>query len=87
MDSSGIWTVHTLHSVYLFDLDHDTVLRVPGLDAGTTINDRTRPLRSIERCRVGETGRWTMRPDWIGVTDYFWQECTEIVEIVRFGDP
>ena len=86
MDSTGMWTVHTRHSVYLFGLDHNTVMRVPGADAGTTINDRTRPLRSIERCWVGDTGRWTMRPDWLGVTDYFWQECTEVRAIVHFED-
>jgi hypothetical protein len=85
MDIKGMWTVHTLRSVYLFDLDHGTVMRVPGPDAAPSISDRTRLLRSIERCRVGKTGRWTMRPDWIGVTRYFWQECTEIRAIVRLA--
>ena len=59
----GTWRVVTRDSNHYFDLDFGTVTRVRGANAGPTINDRTRPLRTIDGLRVGERGRWTMLTD------------------------
>lgn len=71
---SGLWKVRTHRSEYLFDFDKGTVTRIPGVDAGSTINDGTRPFRRIETCIVGERGRWTMVSD-DSYVDYYWQVC------------
>jgi len=79
----GQWRVETQSSHYIFDLDAGTVTRHPGLGAPSTINDTARPLRAIERCRVGETGAWTMRSDggYTDPVDFYWQVSTEIRSI------
>lgn len=59
-EHSGQWAVHTVGSVYKFDLDHRTVTRVPGPHATRSPNDRELDLRSIEAARIGEAGQWTL---------------------------
>jgi hypothetical protein len=79
---NGIWKVHTHRSKYLFDFDERTVTRIPGADAGATINDGTRPLRRIEICLVGERGRWTLLSDEFDV-DYYWQVSSAVTRIEK----
>jgi hypothetical protein len=85
---SGRWEVQTQSSHYVFDFDAGTVTRHPGRGASPTINDRTRPLRTIERCRVGKRGAWYMEPNggYTDPTDYYWAVCTEIRSIERLPD-
>jgi hypothetical protein len=82
----GVWRVTTASTThYIFDLNEMNITRVPGLGAAVTINDTTRRIDSIERCRTGDTGYWTMRPgaeDSVMLQDY-WQLCTRIESIER----
>jgi hypothetical protein len=81
-DEGGAWRVTTRDSTHFFDLDLGTVTRVPGVNAPPTINDRTRPLRSIDTLRVGARGRWTMYTDgWDEVIDYFWANTSIVATI------
>jgi hypothetical protein len=80
---SGVWKVQTHRSEYVFDFGERTVTRIPGVDAGSTINDGPRPLRKIETCLVGERGRWTMLSDEFE-TDYFWQVSSAVTRIEKF---
>ncbi|MBC7596361.1 MAG: hypothetical protein H7288_20940 [Kineosporiaceae bacterium] len=81
---SGVWKVQTHRSEYVFDFDEHTVTRIPGVDAGSTINDGTRPLRRIEICLVGERGRWTMLSDEFE-TDYYWQVSSAVTRIEKLS--
>ena len=78
----GQWLVSTRDSQYRFDLDQQTVIRIPGAGAVSTINDQTRLLREIVQCRVGEPGRWTMHPDspW-GAVEFYWSVSSVIARI------
>ncbi|TFD04854.1 hypothetical protein E3T25_04905 [Cryobacterium sandaracinum] len=81
-DEGGAWRVVTRDSRHYFDLDLGTVTRVPGVNAPPTINDRARPLRSIDALRVGDRGRWTMYTDgWDEVIDYFWANTSIVAAI------
>ena len=84
----GSWQVTTASSTrYIFDLDLMTVTRWPVRGAATTINDTTRPIDIIHRCRVGESGFWTMRlepGDPFEWQDY-WSISTAIESIERLG--
>ncbi|TQL47397.1 hypothetical protein FB562_0455 [Homoserinimonas aerilata] len=82
---AGLWVVRTWSSHYFFDLDRRTVARQPGTMASLTINDTTRRLRTIEACRVGQSGYWTMKSDggYNDPTDFFWAVSTEIRWIKR----
>ncbi|KQO97496.1 metallophosphoesterase family protein [Leifsonia sp. Leaf264] len=62
-EHSGRWAVHTVGSVYLFDLDRRTVNRIPGRYATGSTNDRELDLRSIDVARIGEIGQWTLNRD------------------------
>jgi hypothetical protein len=79
----GCWIVTTLSSTYQFDLDAMTVTRIPGEDAGRTVNDRTRPLLEIVRCAVGARGYWLMSPedDESAFVENYWQLSTTIRSI------
>ena len=82
-DEGGAWRVITRDSRHYFDLDLGTVTRVPGTGAPPTINDQTRPLRSIDALRVGARGRWTMYTDgWDEAIDFFWAS-TSIVSAIE----
>jgi hypothetical protein len=78
----GQWVVSTRDSQYQFDLDQRTVTRIPGAGAAPTINDKTRLLREIVQCRVGEPGRWTMHPDspW-GAVEFYWSVSSVVARI------
>lgn len=86
-EEGGRWRVWTQASHYDVDLDAMTITRVPGPSAPPTVNDVTRPIREIHRCRVGARGYWTMRPTTpIDVIDKYWQLTSEISRIEQLGD-
>jgi hypothetical protein len=80
---SGVWLVHTQSgTIHIFDLDARTVERRPGVNGYRLHGDEPRALRSIERCRLNESGYWTFQShDFL--TDFYWQVCTKIVRIER----
>jgi len=80
----GQWLVLSRTSAHFFDLDAMLVTRIPGYEPIEMITDGGRELRSIEGCRVGESGLWTMEP-MLGERDieYRWHQSTEIVRIVE----
>ena len=79
---SGTWCVVTRDSRHFFDLDNQTVVRVPGTTARPMLGDPVRPLRQITACQVGESGAWTMHTDgWDPKIDYYWHRSSVIQEI------
>ena len=81
---SGRWRVFTQGSSHLFDFEAGTVTRIPGPTAWPGANDQPRPIRSIERCKVGERGYWTMKTDgWSPSVDYWWHSSSVIRKITR----
>ena len=81
-DSTGIWRVTTAGSTHLLDLAAGTVTRFPGPGSSPTINDCERPLRTLDACRVGERGRWTMHTDgWSASVDFYWHVTSVILRI------
>lgn len=88
IDTGGVWLVFTERSVHLFDLDDGVSVRIPGDGAGATLNDTPRKIRSIDSCRVGQEGKWTMHPyEWQLDVEFVWHISTDIVRIVRFLYP
>jgi hypothetical protein len=86
LDAIGTWRVFTRDSSHLFDFVNGTVTREPGPNAPSTVNDRARPLRSIEACRLGERGRWTMHTDgWSDSVDFFWANTSVIHRIEKIS--
>ncbi|MDY7542134.1 MULTISPECIES: hypothetical protein [unclassified Cryobacterium] len=81
-DEGGVWRVVTQGSSHILDLDAKTVTRIPGPGRPATFNDVTRPLRTLEECRVGESGRWTMMSD-DEMTDFYWHVTSQIRRIER----
>lgn len=79
----GIWKVSTQTSHYIFDLDLMTVTRHAGPGAGTTINDRTRPIKVIWVCEVGKIGFWTMvaEPHRMEFIEHYRQITTVVTSI------
>lgn len=83
----GRWEVKTLRSHHLFDLDRQTVTRIPGPTALPSVNDVSRPIRTIEVCAVGRRGYWIMEPDDDeDDLDYYWQLTGLVVQIARLSD-
>lgn len=84
----GRYRVYTQRSSHLIDLVDGTVTREPGPGAKPTVNDRPRPLRSLERCRVGVAGYWTMIPDppEADSIEYRWHVSSTIRRIERLDD-
>lgn len=81
-DEGGVWRVVTRDSTHYVDLERGTVTRVPGADAPPTVNDRARPLRTIDALRVGARGRWTMYTDGPDeVIDFFWADSSLVAAI------
>lgn len=70
---AGLWAVHTRDSVHRFDLDGQTVERLPGPNALHPNIEDVRPLRSISVCETGERGFWTFPSDGASV-DYLWKQ-------------
>jgi len=59
------------------------------VNARPSINDRARPLRTIDALRVGERGRWTMLTDgWSDDVDFYWGNTSVIaaIEAISRGD-
>lgn len=84
---SGCWQVFTRDSSHIFDFGAGTVTRVPGPHAWPGSNDRPHPLRTIEACKVGFRGLWTMKTDgWSDTIDYLWHSSSVIERIVRIPD-
>lgn len=82
----GFWRVATRDSQHLFDLDRQFVIRIPGPNAEAGINDRLRPLRTIERCEVGKRGFWTMHTDSFSFEiDYYWHRTSRVHRIERIS--
>lgn len=79
----GVWRVWTQGSSYVFDLDKQTVTRHPGPHSQPDMNETTRPIRTIDACRVGAAGRWTMKPEGglLDPIDWYWQISTTIRKI------
>ena len=81
-DEGGLWQVITQGSSHYFDLDAGTVTRVPGTTASPTVNDQSRPIRTIDTLKVGARGRWTMSTDgWDDLVDFFWHVSSVVSEI------
>jgi len=84
MREHGQWLALSQTSAHLFDLDARRVIRVPGFQAVAFVTDPGRSLRSIDVCRVGELGEWTMHPlEGDHLTQFAWHISTEIVRIAR----
>lgn len=81
-DEGGVWRVTTVGSSHILNLDRGTVTRIPGRGLAASINDVERPIRSIEVCRVGALGHWTMTADRF-LTDFYWQRTSSIQRIER----
>ncbi len=78
----GILQVHTRDSIHVFDLDAWTIERKPGPNTWASPSDGSRRLRTIERCRVGERGHWTMKSDDY-LIDYYFHYTSVIQRIDR----
>lgn len=71
----------TTGTTYRFDLAHRTVTRTPGPGSTPGFNDGAQTLRTVDACRVGAPGFWTMiAGDFF--TDFYMQQTTVIVSIV-----
>ncbi|KQW06445.1 hypothetical protein ASC66_08130 [Leifsonia sp. Root4] len=81
-DEDGVWRVTTVGSCHIINFQRRTVTRIRGVGRNPSINDRERPLRSIESCKVGEVGRWTMQSDDF-FTAYFWHQTSTVQRIER----
>ena len=81
----GIWRVVTRGSSHILDLNAGTVTRIPGPGRPTSFNDRTRPLRTLEACRVGNAGRWSMLSDDLMI-DFYWHITSQIRRIDRVAE-
>ncbi|TFC99190.1 hypothetical protein E3T25_16115 [Cryobacterium sandaracinum] len=79
-NSTGVWRITTVGSTHVLDLVRGTVTRFPGPGAAPTINDCCRPLRTLDTCRIGERGRWTMMSDEWSI-EYYWQVTSTILSI------
>lgn len=88
--ATGTWRVITRNgTVHIFDFANGTICRVPGIGSPATMNDRVRPIRTIDACIVGASGRWTMFNDgWQDPNEYYWQTTSTIVTIepISTGD-
>ncbi|MGO4104678.1 hypothetical protein AB4Y63_12045 [Leifsonia sp. YAF41] len=82
--ASGTWRVYTRDSCHVFNFEQGTVTREPGPNTYGMFNDQPLPLRSIDICRVGERGRWTMHTiGWSDDIDWYWVDTSVVREIVK----
>lgn len=81
--STGVWRITTAGSTHVLDLVNGTVTRFPGPGSAPTVNDCTRPIRTLDTCRVGERGRWTMYPEEPSDVDYYWHVTSVVRRIER----
>ena len=83
-EQTGRWLVLSMTSAHFFDLDTKVVTRIPGDLAVEFVTDRGRGLRSLDRCRVGEVGAWTMEPlPHEGDLEFRWHRSSFVQRIVR----
>lgn len=80
----GAWRVVTQGSSHILDLDAGTVTRIPGPGRPASVNDRARPLRTLEACRVGDAGRWTMFSDDVMI-EFYWHVTSRIRRIEQMA--
>lgn len=86
--ATGTWRVYTRDSSHVFRMEDRTVTREPGPNAIKMFNDKPLPLRSIDVCRVGERGRWTMHTiGWSDEIDFFWVDTSVVRMIVKDEEP
>jgi hypothetical protein len=87
-DASGTWQVVTRDSTHTFKMDEGPVTREPGPNARrSTIVDRPRLLRTLDTCRVGERGRWTMfTDDPSDPLEFHWASTSVVMRIERVSD-
>ena len=84
MGERGQWLALSQSSAHLFDLDARRVTRIPGFQAIEFVTDPGRSLRSLDVCKVGERGEWTMHPlEGDHLTQFAWHISTEIIRIAR----
>lgn len=81
-NEGGRWLITTLGSAHLIDLDRRTVCRFPGPNSAPSFNDVERPIRSLNHCRVGQVGYWTM-VSFDFLLEYYWHRTSTIVRIER----
>ncbi|MDY7529219.1 MULTISPECIES: hypothetical protein [unclassified Cryobacterium] len=81
-DEGGILRVTTLGSTHIVNLMRGTITRIPGVGRSARINDVERPLRTLDACKVGEVGRWTMISDDY-LTECYWHHTSTIQRIER----
>ena len=84
--SGGRWMLHTVGSRHLVDLDAGTIERIPGAQSHPTTSDAVHQIRTLDVCRIGERGRWTMLGDPFGV-DYYWHVSSPIRHIEPLASP
>jgi hypothetical protein len=86
MNETGHWIALSQTSAHLFDLDARRVYRMPGFRAIEFVTDPGRGLRTLDICKVGERGEWTMYPlEGQHLVDFAWHISTEIVKIARIN--
>lgn len=83
-NATGTWRIYTRDSCHVLRLDERTVTREPGPNTDGMFNDTALPLRSIDTCRVGERGRWTMHTtSWSDTVDWYWANTSVVQRIVK----
>jgi hypothetical protein len=83
-EQAGQWLVLSLTSAHFFDLDLMLVTRIPGNGAIDFVTDQGRELRTLDRCRVGDVGFWTMTPlPHERDLEFSWHQSSLIQRIVR----
>jgi hypothetical protein len=84
LEQTDQWLVMSLTSAHFFDLDKRVVNRIPGSVAIEYVTDAGRELRTLDSCRVGEIGMWTMEPlPHERDLDFRWHRSSFIQRIVR----
>ena len=84
LEQTGRWLVLSMRSAHFFDLDVGLVYRIPGDLAIEFVTDGGRELRSLDCCRVGEVGAWTMEPlPHERDIEFRWHRSSFIQKIVR----
>jgi len=84
MNETGRWVALSQTSAHLFDLDARRVYRMPGFRVVEFVTDPGRGLRTLDVCKVGERGEWTMYPlEGQYLVDFAWHISTEIMKIAR----
>ena len=84
LEQTGHWLVLSVTSAHFFDLDLRIVTRIPGDTAIEFVTDQGRELRTVDSCRVGEVGLWTMEPfPHERDLEFRWHQSSFIQRIVR----